>query len=162
MKNLLIYFIVLLFSCNPKRTTEQQAAGEQPEEPSYQGSCGYLTEREMEDALGVRLAEPPETFSDALMGTGCSFAGEDTGRNANFGYVAFGGSQGFENARTGEKISEVGDEAYFVHGADALQLWAREENTYVVVALGDEPRPDACKKLTRLLLQRLKERPFVQ
>ncbi len=77
MKNFLsIYLIVLLFSCNPKRATEQLVAGAQPEAPSFQGSCGYLTGHEIEDAPGVRLTEPPEIFSDALMGTGYYFCSD--------------------------------------------------------------------------------------
>lgn len=162
MKQFLFLLLALSFSCTTKKPAEQPVSDISQEQPSWKGSCGYLTQGEIEDALGVPLSAAPEEFTDADMGAGCSFAGADTGGNANFGYVAFGGVQGFEKARTGEKTAEVGDEAYFVHGADALQLWARQGNNYVVVALGDKPRPDACKKLIRLLLHRLEERPLVQ
>lgn len=160
MKKLLFILPILVFSCNTRKASEHQIPESSAEQPSLQGSCGYLTVQEAEEALGTKLTEPFEAFSDADMGAGCSFAGKDSGGHANFGYVAFGGVAGFEKARAGEKVNDVGDEAYFVNGADALQLWARRGNHYVMVALGDNPRPDACRKLAGLLLKRLEVKPL--
>ncbi|MCX7636970.1 MAG: hypothetical protein N2044_03890 [Cyclobacteriaceae bacterium] len=159
MKKIIFMLMVGFFSCT-SRTSEKANETSSAEQPSFQGICGYLTISEMEDALGVNLTGTPEEFSDADMGTGCSFNGAEGGGNANFGYIAAGGSSGFEKAKTGEPVVDVGDEAYLVNGADALQLWARQGNNYVVVALGDKPRPEPCKKLARLLLQRFEAHPF--
>jgi hypothetical protein len=66
----------------------------------------------------------------------------------------------FDKVKSGEKTTGVGDEAYTINGPDAQQLWVRQENRYVMVAIGDVPRPEESKQLALLVLERLKNKPL--
>lgn len=149
---------LVLFSCGQKKTSEQPST----EQPSLVGVCGYLTKQEIEIALGRDLVEDPtEINEEYLGGRGCSYSGKkDADGEAHFGYVVFPLAEEFDKVRNGKKAEGVGDEAYYVSGPDAQQLWVRKGELYVMVAIGDVPKPEASKKLAELVLQRLKTNPL--
>ena len=62
--------------------------------------------------------------------------------------------------RAGQHTAGVGDEAYTINGPDAQQLWVRQEDRYVMVAIGDAPSPKQSAQLAKLVLERLKNRPM--
>ncbi len=153
-----ILLITGLISCKPQEKKSPQTDAGQP---SYSGNCGYVTVAELEEALGTRLAEPvQEITDDYLGGFGCSFAGENTNGAANFGYIIFPSQEAFENLHDYEPYPGLGDEAYTINGADALQLWVQEGDNRVMVALGDRPKLEMNVKLARLILERLKTKPL--
>jgi hypothetical protein len=144
-------FVVLLVACGAKPTIQEQ--------PNLQGYCGYLTNAEVEAALGHPLTETPiEINEEYLGGKGCSyFAGKDKNGIAFFGYVVIPDKATFEKSKPGsEKVSDIGDEAFRVNGPDAQQLWVRKGDHLVMVALGDEPNPEGSKTLAMLVLSRLR------
>ncbi|MCK6617817.1 MAG: DUF3558 domain-containing protein [Cyclobacteriaceae bacterium] len=161
----LVNFLIICFlivSCGPKSGSgselPQDDSGEQP---TLNGVCGYLTKTEVERALGVRLSEEPaEINEEYLGGRGCSYVGETTGMEAHFGYVIFTTIEEFEKVKVGKPTSGIGDEAYTIDGPDAQQLWVREGDLYVMVAIGDVPRPKESKVLAQLVLTRLKTKPI--
>ena len=143
--------LILVAACSSKPVNQEQ--------PTLQGYCGYLTNAEVEAALGRSLTETPiEINEDYLGGKGCSyFAGKDGNGVAYFGYVVIPDKTTFEkNKPDSEAVSGVGDEAFRFNGPDAQQLWVRKGDHYVMVAIGDEPDPEGSKTLAALVLSRLK------
>jgi hypothetical protein len=154
-----ILLTLMLFSCGKKQAAPETVS---PEEPSLDGVCGYLTTHEIEEALGVTLTEPPaEINEESLGGRGCSYSGANENSDAHFGYIIFTTAIEYEKAKSGEATSGVGEEAYTVNGPDAQQLWVREGNNFIMIAIGDVPQPEASKKLAALVLKRLKKKPLV-
>jgi hypothetical protein len=165
MRVVSIFFInLILFSCGQKSGPATEALQDNPgEQPSLNGVCGYLTRTEVERALGVKLVEEPaEINEEYLGGRGCSYGGETSGGEAHFGYVIFTTAEQFATVKAGEQTPGVGDEAYTVNGPDAQQLWVREGDFYIMVAIGDVPRPNESKMLAQLVLNRLKTKPLEQ
>lgn len=143
--------LILIAACSSKTARQEQ--------PSLQGYCGYLTNAEVEAALGRSLTETPiEINEDYLGGKGCSyFAGKDGNGVAYFGYVVIPDKTAFEkNKPDSEVVGGVGDEAFRFNGPDAQQLWVRKGDRYVMVAIGDEPNQEGSKTLASLVLSRLK------
>lgn len=149
----LLFPILILFACTKKESAT--------EKPTLDGVCGYVTGQEMEEALGVVLTEAPSgIFEEYLGGKGCSYSGVKQDTEAHFGYIIFTTAEEFEKARVGKPTDGVGDEAYTINGPDAQQLWVRQEDRYVMVAIGDEPRPKQSAQLAKLVLERLKSKPL--
>jgi hypothetical protein len=157
---ILILFVVGIVSCSQGRK-EAALPPADSAQPAFSGYCGYVTAAELEEALGTVLTESPkEITEDYLGGFGCSFVGANDSKGANFGYIIFPSDQAFDNLHDYDPFSGVGDEAYLLNGADAQQLWAREGDRYVMVALGEVPRTEKSAKLARLILERLKTKPL--
>ncbi len=157
MQTIKVLTFLMLFSCSQRQTNEQESN----EHPTYDGVCGYLTRQEVENALGAALVENPAMIEEEYLGgKGCSYGGEKDNAEAHFGYVIFTSAEEFEKIKSGEKTVGVGDEAYTINGPDAQQLWVRQENRYVMVAIGDSPRPNESKALAELVLERLKSKPL--
>jgi hypothetical protein len=153
-----LVLMLMLFSCGKKQATETVSN----EEPSLDGVCGYLTVVEIEEALGVSLTGAPSAINEEYLGgKGCSYSGAKDDTEAHFGYLIFTSASEFEKVKTGEHTAGVGDEAYTINGPDAQQLWVREGDMYIMIAIGDVPKPDASKKLAALVLTRLKKKPLV-
>ncbi|MBL7858807.1 MAG: hypothetical protein JNM57_14050 [Cyclobacteriaceae bacterium] len=151
MKKFGLIVLVILAGCSGKPSKQEQ--------PSLNGLCGFLTKAEIEAVLGRALDEEPvEINEDYLGGKGCSYsAGLDTSGNAYFAYVVVPDQAAFEkNKSDSETVGGVGDEAYRFNGPDAEQLWVREGNHFVMVAIGDVPNLAGAKKLALLVLSRLK------
>ncbi len=157
MKPLAVLAFLILVSCSSKQSNDQESI----EQPTYDGACGYLTHPEVEKAVGADLVEPPTIIEEEYLGgKGCSYAGEKDNTEAHFGYVIFTTAEEFEKVKLGKVTEGVGDEAYTINGPDAQQLWVRQENRYVMVAIGDAPRPKESKQLALLVLERLKNKPL--
>ena len=158
MKKILsLLTLLILFSCGQKQEKEQAT----DEQPTLEGVCGYLTKQEIENALGVNLVEAPaEINEEYLGGRGCAYSGVKEDTEAHFGYVIFTSAEEFNKVRLGEKTEGVGDEAYTINGPDAQQLWVRQADLYVMIAIGDAPKPEASQQLAHLVLQRLKAKPL--
>jgi len=157
---ILILFGIGMVSCSQRKN---DASGPPADawQPAFSGYCGYVTTAELEEALGATLTESPEEITDDYRGGfGCSFVGANDSRGANFGYIIFPSAEAFDNLHDYVPFSGVGDEAYLLNGADAQQLWAREDDRYVMVAIGDVPRTEKSAKLARLILERLKTKPL--
>lgn len=155
---IVIFSLALFFSCGKK-----QASGEQSTtiKPSLSGVCGYLTRQEVETALGIELAEEPSEINEEYLGgKGCAYNGIEEDTEAHFAYVIFTTPEEFEKVKAGEKTEGAGDEAYTINGPDAQQLWVREGNTYLMIAIGDAPKPTESKQLAALILNRLKTKPL--
>jgi len=150
---IVISFIMLFCACSSNQSSTEM--------PSLNGPCGYATRAEMEEALGVSLSESPaEINEEYLGGRGCSFAGQKEDTEAHFGYITFPDASGFDSVKSGERVSGAGEEAYIINGPDAQQLWVREGDRFVMVAIGDVPRTEESKKLAALVLERLKTKPL--
>lgn len=146
----LLFIISIVFACAKKESTT--------EKPTLDGVCGYVTKQEMEEALGSALTEAPITINEEYLGgKGCSYLGEKEDTEAHFGYIIFTTAEEFEKVRTGNPTAGVGDEAYTINGPDAQQLWVRQEDRYVMVAIGDAPSPKQSAQLAKLVLERLKK-----
>jgi hypothetical protein len=157
MKNCYFLLVFLLLSCSQKESAKQESN----EQPSFEGVCGYLTRQEIENALGAELVDSPAIIEEEYLGgKGCSYNGEKDNTEAHFGYVIFTNAEEFDKVKSGEKTEGVGDEAYIINGPDAQQLWVRQESRYVMVAIGDAPRPEESKQLALLVLERLKNNPI--
>jgi hypothetical protein len=157
MKYFAVLLIFLLQSCSQKESGKQESN----EQPSFDGMCGFLTRQEVESALGAELVETPAIIEEEYLGgKGCSYGGAKDNTEAHFGYVIFTTAEEFDKVRSGEKTAGVGDEAYTINGPDAQQLWVRQDNRYVMVAIGDAPRPEESKQLALLVLERLKNKPL--
>ncbi len=157
MKHLSVLTFLILLSCSQKNSGDQKSK----EQPTLDGACGYVTRQEIENALGVDLVEAPTIIEDEYLGgKGCSYGGEKDDTEAHFGYVIFTTASEFEKVKEGEKTGGIGDEAYTINGPDAQQLWVRQEDRYVMVAIGDVPRPKEAKVIAKLVLERLKRKPL--
>jgi hypothetical protein len=153
-----IPLFVVFLSCTQKKDSPNTTSDWNPD---FSGFCGYVTIAELEEALGTALAGMPEEITDDYRGGfGCSFAGKADSRGEHFGYIIFPTSEAFYNMHPDAPYPGVGDEAFLLNAPDAQQLWVREDERYVVVALGDMPRPEKCAKLARLILERLKTKPL--
>lgn len=149
----LLFLISIVFACSKKESAT--------EKPTLDGVCGYVTKQEMEEALGSVLTEAPSTINEEYLGgKGCSYFGEKQDTEAHFGYIIFTTAEEFEKVRAGQPTAGVGDEAYTINGPDAQQLWVRQEDRYVMVAIGDAPSPKQSAQLAKLVLERLKNRPM--
>jgi hypothetical protein len=150
MRNAAIVFILLMSACGQRNTSDGK--------PMLDGNCGYLTRGEVEEVLGRALdSEPTEIAEEYLGGKGCSYsAGKDGQGNAYFAYAIVSDEKTFEmNATNTEAVSGIGDQAYTFNGPDAQQLWVRQGSKYVMIAIGDAPNLDGCKKLASLMLERM-------
>lgn len=157
MKYFTVILAFLLLSCSQKESGKKDSN----EQPSFDGACGYLTRQEVESALGAELVEAPTIIEEEYLGgKGCSYSGAKDNTEAHFGYVIFTSAEEFDKVKSGEISAGVGDEAYTINGPDAQQLWVRQENRYVMVAIGDAPRMEGSKQLALLVLERLKNKPL--
>lgn len=153
------YFICLLalaiVSCGQKKNTGQNFPG--IELTTFEGICGCVTKAEIEEALESKLSEiPVEINEEYLGGRGCSYLGYKFDGEVHFGYIIFPSPDEFDKVRSAKKVEDVGDEAYVLNGPDAQQLWARLDDYYVMIAIGDAPRPTQSAKLANAVLEGLK------
>ncbi|MBL7845577.1 MAG: hypothetical protein JNK44_17065 [Cyclobacteriaceae bacterium] len=160
MKKYFIYLLILvLVSCGTKKDNGQDFPG--IEQTAFEGICGCVTKAEIEEALESKLSEiPKEINEEYLGGRGCSFLGYEFEGEVHFGYIVFPSAEEFEKVRSAKKVDDVGDEAYVVNGPDAQQLWVKDGDYYVMIAIGDGARPKQSAKLAKQVLQRLKTKQF--
>jgi hypothetical protein len=122
------------------------------------GNCGYLTRGEVEEVLGRALDSEPTEIAEGVAGRKGLLlsAGKESQGNANFAYAINRDKKTFEmNATNTEAVSGIGDQAYTFNGPDAQQLWVKQGSKYVMIAIGDAPDLDGCKKLAALMLERM-------
>lgn len=160
MKHYLIYLLAFtVISCGQKKDGNQNFPG--IEQETFDGICGCVTKAEIEEALESKLSEiPKEVEEEYLGGRGCSFLGYEFDSEVHFGYIVFPSAEEYDKVRSAEKVNNVGEEAYVLNGPDAQQLWVRDGDYYVMIAIGDAPRPNQSKKLATQVLTRLKTKQF--
>ena len=156
MKQYIIYLLALaMVSCGQKKNNGQNFPG--IEQITFEGICGCVTKAEIEEALESKLSEiPNEINEEYLGGRGCSYMGYEFDGEVHFGYIVFPSAEEFNNVRSAEKVDDLGDEAYVLNGPDAQQLWVRMDDYFVMIAIGDAPRPQQSAKLAKVVLERLK------
>jgi hypothetical protein len=120
--------------------------------------CQAIPQATVEAVMGHKLASAPERFEfyDAPGSSGCAYdAGEDSGGNALFGYVALTSVETYDNQPLYQNtaVEGIGKEAYFNNGADARQLWVKvDDGLAFVVAFGDVPNESGALALAKLLI----------
>lgn len=160
MKKYFFYALtVAVLSCGQRKDNQQDFPG--IEQTTFEGTCGCVTKAEIEEALESKLSElPKEINEEYLGGRGCSFLGYEFEGEVHFGYIVFPSAEEFEKVRSAKKVDDVGDEAFVLNGPDAQQLWVKEGDYHVMVAIGDSARPKQSAKLARQVLQRLRTKQF--
>ena len=125
-------------------------------------ACGAVAIPVVERILGRSLAGKPERFSFNNKNTdaGCTFeAGKDGEKNAYFAYVVAAPVEDYAANRSSkaEFIQGLGDEAFFVNGADARQLWVLiDRKAAVMAAVGDRPNENGARELAAELIKAIK------
>lgn len=123
--------------------------------------CDVLPARIIEAALKVKLVSAPERYSFANDGknSGCTYdGGKNASGDAVFAYAAIVSTQEFSSNRKGktDAVPGLGEDAYFVNGADARQLWVLVGNgRAAVIAIGDRPNETAARAIAAELLNQL-------
>jgi len=125
-------------------------------------ACKAVPASVAERILGRPLSGQPEKFSFNNKGTdaGCTFdAGKDAEKNAYFAYVVAAPVEDYVANRSpkAEFVQGLGDEAYFVNGADARQLWVLiDGKAAVMAAIGDRPNESGARELAAELIRSIK------
>lgn len=120
--------------------------------------CDLLPAAEVEKALGRKLVSAPHPFSlnGANTDSACSYdAGQDSSGSAYFAYAVVAPTEDYAANRSSrpELITGLGDEAFFINGPDARQLWVLlNGRAAVMVAIGEKPNEAGAKALASILL----------
>jgi hypothetical protein len=120
--------------------------------------CDLLPAAEVEKALGRKLVSAPQPFSfnGANTDSACSYdAGKDGSGNAYYAYAVVAPTEDYAANRPDrlEPVAGLGDEAFFVNGPDARQLWVLlNGRAAVMVAIGEKPNEAGAKALASILL----------
>jgi hypothetical protein len=120
--------------------------------------CELLPAVEVEKVLGRKLVKTPEGFSlnGANTDAGCSYsAGKDSANNAYFAYAVVAPTSDYAANRPvqPELVPGLGDEAFFINGPDARQLWVLlNGKAAIMVAIGDAPDEAGTRALATTLI----------
>jgi hypothetical protein len=125
-------------------------------------ACAAVPTSVVEQVLGRQLSGKPEKFSFNNKNTdaGCTLdAGKDADKNAYFAYVVAAPVDEYVVNRTpkAEFVKGIVDEAYFVNGADARQLWVLVDGkAAVMVAIGDRPNDTGARNIATEIIKAIK------
>jgi hypothetical protein len=124
--------------------------------------CKLIPQEDIESVMERQLVEAPKPFSyyDSNGTSGCKYdGGKDASGNTYFGYVVLTPVSIYmeQPLNSVEKVSGIGDGAFFTNGADARQLWVKIDNKLAfVVAFGDRPNEGGSKAIARLVAAAIK------
>lgn len=170
-RQILTFIYLMMFGClisgclygsttTPNRTKDINAAGTALGFGAF-NMCETLPGSVIESSLKVKLVSAPERFSYSNDGknSGCTYdGGKDSHGDAVFAWAALVSAKEFtENKKVGaDTVKGLGEDAYFVNGADARQLWILlGGGKGAVIAIGDRPNEAAAKEIAAELIRRM-------
>jgi hypothetical protein len=123
--------------------------------------CAAVPTAAVEDAMGKKaVAAPTRTrWANSAATSGCAWDAGKSGAEARFAYLILvpASEVDAQPKVMPADVAGLGKAAFFTNGADARQLWVKAtDKTGFVVALGDVPREDGCKKLAQMFVSALK------
>lgn len=123
--------------------------------------CAAVPVAAVEDAMGRKTVTGPTRtqWASSAATSGCAYDAGKDGAEARFGYLILVPATVVDEQPLVMKtdVAGLGKKAFFTNGADARQLWVKAtDKTGFVVALGDVPREEGCKKLAQMFAGALK------
>jgi hypothetical protein len=120
--------------------------------------CKAIPSALVEQLLGRKLQSAPEPFQyyDTDVSSGCQWsAGKDSSGEAYFAYAALLPVKDWNPSKV-PLVGGIADEAYYLNGPDARQLWVLANGkAIIVVGIGDRPNEDGLKQLAAQVIAAL-------